>query len=453
MLWIHNIGTTALMQISSITANTLLNNILSYWKLDNSGSGSLSLIDSTGNGNTLTNSGATLGTGKINGAVVTGPSQSLATSTSFTPTGNNPFSISAWINLSTDYTFMVFSYGSPSTASAVALYVPTSLRLNFQFWNVGFGDIPVTANVWNHVVCTYDGTTARIYVNGSLSDSSVINLNIGSGIFRFNRWVNGSTGTGTCSVDEVGVWSRALSLSEITTLYNSGNGRSYPFTALGESILAYYRLDNNGSGGLSLIDSSNNGYTLTNINNVTLGTGKINGDATFSSTNYLSGNIPSIGSSPFTYSFWHKEPNDSSQFGLFGPNQWGGRGTTGGGTYSWGIYRDTGFQNINLLWSRFGTSLDNRMTTNLRFDDGNWHHYVIVYDGTNAILYVDGTNRYQAAVGFTPYSGAAIPLNIGATNGQTEAAEIDEVGIWTRALTPSEVTALYNSGNGRTYPF
>ena len=30
---------------------------------------------------------------------------------------------------------------------------------------------------------------------------------------------------------------------------------------------------------------------------------------------------------------------------------------------------------------------------------------------------------------------------------------VDECGIWSRALTTDEVTSLYNSGNGFTYPF
>jgi len=30
---------------------------------------------------------------------------------------------------------------------------------------------------------------------------------------------------------------------------------------------------------------------------------------------------------------------------------------------------------------------------------------------------------------------------------------IDEVGFWTRVLTEDERTALYNSGDGITYPF
>lgn len=37
---------------------------------------------------------------------------------------------------------------------------------------------------------------------------------------------------------------------------------------LNNNLLAYWKLDNNGSGGVSLVDSTNNGYTLTNNNNV-----------------------------------------------------------------------------------------------------------------------------------------------------------------------------------------
>jgi hypothetical protein len=34
----------------------------------------------------------------------------------------------------------------------------------------------------------------------------------------------------TGSIDEVGIWSRALSSTEVTALYNSGNGFQYPFS-------------------------------------------------------------------------------------------------------------------------------------------------------------------------------------------------------------------------------
>jgi hypothetical protein len=43
-------------------------------------------------------------------------------------------------------------------------------------------------------------------------------------------WPNISGGSFNGSIDEVGIWSRALTSSEVTSLYNSGSGRQYPFT-------------------------------------------------------------------------------------------------------------------------------------------------------------------------------------------------------------------------------
>lgn len=49
------------------------------------------------------------------------------------------------------------------------------------------------------------------------------------------------------------------------------------------------------------------------------------------------------------------------------------------------------------------------------------------------------------------------PLYIGYWNSVVEVIEanaiIDEVGIWHRALSESEIISLYNNGDGLTYPF
>lgn len=237
-LWIGTISNTRRSETSP-----LLNGLLAYWNLNDNGSGAVSLVDSSGNNRTLVKeNNVPLGSGKIGGSAGFANSDdggggiliaALRTTSSFTPTGNNPFSFSSWIKLSPSFTFMAFSWGIADTAQAVALYVPEPLRLNFQFWDAGFGDIPVTADQWIHVVGTYNGTTAKIYVNGSLADSLVISLDTGSGVFRFHEWVNGSTSdpyADGIEVDELGVWNRSLSDNEILALYNAGAGLTYPFT-------------------------------------------------------------------------------------------------------------------------------------------------------------------------------------------------------------------------------
>ena len=78
-------------------------------------------------------------------------------------------------------------------------------------------------NTWHHVAVTYDGTTKRIYVNGTLENSltyakslkytNPLYLDIGS----FVLYLVGNYFTG--SIDDVRIYNRALSAAEIRAIY------------------------------------------------------------------------------------------------------------------------------------------------------------------------------------------------------------------------------------------
>jgi len=86
---------------------------------------------------------------------------------------------------------------------------------------------------------------------------------------------------------------------------------------------------------------------------------------------------------------------------------------------------------------------------------GMWHHLVFTFDGARAIFYVDGVVAREAAVaGALPAFGDPefnTDLFIGTfANLNTQPAQfipgaVDEVAIWDRALSESEVMALANS--------
>lgn len=84
---------------------------------------------------------------------------------------------------------------------------------------------------------------------------------------------------------------------------------------------------------------------------------------------------------------------------------------------------------------------------------GTWYHLVYTFDSaTNAVvLYINGVSRATATsadnaiVGTHTYIGAGFSTYFDGL--------LDEIGIWSRALTSDEVTELYNSGNGFAYPF
>jgi len=208
--------------------------------------------------------------------------------------------------------------------------------------------------------------------------------------------------------------------------------------ALTDNILAYWNFNNDGSGVLSLVDSTGNGNTLANINNVTLGTGIIDGDAVFSSNNQYLENTGSAGISlNSTISFWFKGIDPIGGFNICG--QW---------TDSW-VIGSNGSGGLYFVTNEYGV-------INLPYYntfDGTWHFYVLRIDDGTLTFYVDGAiNSGPHTIG-DRYSSQA--LTIGATVGYENSiiGDIDEFGIWNRALTGAEITQLYNGGSGLTYPF
>jgi hypothetical protein len=86
---------------------------------------------------------------------------------------------------------------------------------------------PITSNQWTHMAISFDGTTMRIYINGAqvawrgglgpiVYDSAGAPLTIGS------NWAAGaSTERFTGLIDEVSLYNRALTPTEVADIYNA----------------------------------------------------------------------------------------------------------------------------------------------------------------------------------------------------------------------------------------
>lgn len=90
-------------------------------------------------------------------------------------------------------------------------------------------------NDWYFIVCGSTGTVQFIQVNGGVRFIALgVTPSVGSKPFQFGELKGSAHPTHLVSqdayFDEFGVWSRALTEAEASYLYNSGAGRTYPFT-------------------------------------------------------------------------------------------------------------------------------------------------------------------------------------------------------------------------------
>jgi hypothetical protein len=112
---------------------------------------------------------------------------------------------------------------------------------------------------------------------------------------------------------------------------------------------------------------------------------------------------------------------------------------------------------LNLYLERGGAWANALHTTVLA--TGTWYFLVGIYDSVNDLIKLSVNNGTFQTTAFA--GGTAVVttsnFNIGNISGGdlTNACDgiVDEVGIWKRALTTSEITELYNGGAGLTYPF
>lgn len=238
---------------------TLLTDLVSFWKIDESTSSS-TMKDAQG-----VNHGNPTGTAIIWGLLGKARSFNGQSDVVTIPTNINlnpvdkSFSWSSWFQIDTLYSTasafltkndyqsfegFVTQYSGNGAVKAL-LFQPT-----FQL-NVESPLSTVTTKVWNHVVSTWDSSlkTLTLFVNGSLvasaTSSAAVNLNPSSDLVLGKGTVGVKSATGSATavttsfrgnIDEVGFWTRSLSSAEVALLYNSGKGTSFDAFATSSAI-------------------------------------------------------------------------------------------------------------------------------------------------------------------------------------------------------------------------
>ena len=223
-----------------IPTSPLLSGLLAYWKLNTT-----AWLDSSGNGNTLdvtngSSSNITIESGRV------------TTSARFSANGTfleksdfefpSSWTISFWgYKINTDSnlyfpSFWDFGYNNGTRVVQLAggeddnnqwIYTDNPYPINYG------QSFPANENQWYHYCVTQDSSGLNWYIDNSLyaTDNGDASARAGTGLAIGAQGAGGDfyASQGNYRICEYGVWNRALTGAEITSLYNAGAGKTYPF--------------------------------------------------------------------------------------------------------------------------------------------------------------------------------------------------------------------------------
>lgn len=125
----------------------------------------------------------------------------------------------------------------------------------------------LTLNSWFHVGFVWDGTTNIIFLNG-ISDAISATTTTGSGWLAGNyfgtSYLPSSNYFANIQLDEIAMWNTALSSTDISNLYNSGNG-DYATNYNSGNLVAYWRMNGSGTDTTAIDEQGNYNGTLNNF--------------------------------------------------------------------------------------------------------------------------------------------------------------------------------------------
>jgi hypothetical protein len=111
------------------------------------------------------------------------------------------------------------------------------------------------------------------------------------------------------------------------------------------------------------------------------------------------------------------------------------------------IGRWYGYDGLKVLGGNFSAGQDNIFSTDDADYTTGWHHVVLVYNGTDLRLYVDGVlESTESQTGTWGRNGDDWQIGNDGNSTGPWIGYIDEVAISNNSWTPTQVTTLYNSG-------
>lgn len=462
-----------------------------HWKFDegadnmcSGGTNDVCNNGSTGNTYDGTSTATRTKLGKFNGALDFDGSDDVVTITNNTAIdmdGNlATFTFGTWINPDSDGesdTGQIFNKGS-STYLRVDSQSGSNLDLEC---NLDRATTDTNVNVstafaisgWNHVACSWNGSTLSVYVNGVLKGSS----SSGTGAIASdanNLLIGGGTSNNfDGKIDEFKIYSQALTADQIKLEMNRGASQilgavsaasnTQPNSAANEycppdsastvctSPVTEWKLDE--KSGTTANDTSGNGKSGTLTNTPVWINGKQNAALDFtntvagsSSNKHISfGDINSFdGASAVSLSMWIYMDNKPTGFELESVMK---------KDFSWNPLQIAGDSEA---YPGFRTALFLPGTNVINDNDlanwqtKRWYHFAMTWESGDYVrFYRDGVNYFTSGSTYTGTisdSGDSLVMGAGGASSEGFDGKLDSVRIYTYERTPAQIAWEYNKG-------
>lgn len=333
-----------------------------------------------------------------------------------------------------------FRFGIGNSSAAIQVVTAGSITLGQWYFVVG----KLSSTTMSIECYAEDGTSSSnsASITGTGIDTVAIDVNIGARANGANLFDG--------NIQNVRVYNRALSATEVATLYNrpwegTNYGDLWPYSppAPADAVLstdtaatnlmsgcqAWWLLtDGSGSTATDITTGGNDiGFVTAGWSAESIGTclDAVSTSTTTSTTlNHPAADV--------SYSLWIKG-DTSSLTGLID-----GRSTLGGLN---GTRVDLSSRKLKMLVDSSAGFLNTAISTTdvTPFGGGGWFHAACTWDGVDVKIYVNGSLETTVAHGGTLSSLESYNVNT-PTTGELE---IQNVRIWNRALTADEITLLY----------
>ncbi|MEN9613955.1 MAG: hypothetical protein RLZZ347_262 [Candidatus Parcubacteria bacterium] len=430
------------------------NGLIGLWSFNTNDVVNGTLIDRSVSGNTAylynTATSTVYSTGRIGQGLTFDGADDYAKTLATTWGVTNTLSMSAWIK-TTSNTLSIASLGHTTVTDEALMYVYGGTAALYFSQGTGVytgvnGTKIVNDGVWHHVVVVATGPSVacaniRIYVDGvrdtehciaesvsSISDATPRNFFIG-----WRSWGGGGFELYNGSIDDVRLYNRVLTLGEIGQLYRSSGVTNLNVSQNKKSIgglVGLWSFDGSDMvTGTTAYDRSGNGYNgaLHGLATSSVAVGKVGQALRFNGVdNYIS--VPNFDMSTLSAFGWVNITPGSTQAII--------DSLANGG---WGLYIAS---DDTVRFTKRGSAEVVSVGTVSR----GWHYIGVTYDGANARLYIDGVLDSAPAFSQT-FSNGAMGYGIGGLSsaGFTINGRLDDVRLYNRVLSSTEVRTLYNT--------